>query len=182
MPHKATAYAGALALGLVVVMVLGQAVLDLPYEIRFRNDSANYWTVAGAAILAPVLSFLFARSISTVWPRRIGMLVAAVVALPCLLISSCAALEAPAVGESDKSYELLSEATVGADVYRLYRTNCGATCAYGLDLRKERELQGGIKLISSVWSLYRASEGQLKVDSSSVLVTHGNTVIGKVSR
>ena len=181
MAHKVAGFFGALGLGLAIFAVLAQAVFELPYEVRLSSDSANYWIVAAAAIAAPVFAFCLARSISKVWPRSIGILLSALIAIPCLLISSCAALEAPAVGEPDRSYELLSEATVGADVYRLYRTNCGATCAYGLDLRKERDLAEGAKLISSVWSLYRASEGTLQVDSSSVLVVHGGTVIGKVS-
>ena len=98
--------------------------------------------------------------------------------LPSLMISGCAALEAPRVNEKvDGSYELISEASGKSSNFRLYRTNCGATCAFGLDLREERDMFLGVKLVSPIWSLYRASEGRVVVDKSTVTVIHGNNIL-----
>jgi hypothetical protein len=173
----------AAAAGLAVILALiAQAMLDLPFRIRSENPATNYWIVAGLSILAPVLLFLVARPIPNALVRRTGLVAAAVIAIPCVAVSSCAMLEAPKLSERDGSYELLSEAYAGPLAYRLYRTNCGATCAFGLELREERELPLGMKLVSPRWSLYRASEGTVKVEQSAVLVVKGEDVLGKVAR
>lgn len=166
----------------IILAVFAQAMLDLPYRVRFANPAANYWAVAVLSIAAPCLLFIVVRTITQVWLRRMGLVATVVIALPCLAISSCAMMEAPKPSEVDGSYELLSEAYAGPVAYRLYRTNCGATCAYGLELREERNFLPGMKLVSPKWSLYRASEGAVKVDHSSVLVVKGGDVLGKVVR
>jgi hypothetical protein len=181
MPHKVTSLTAADAL-IVILGAFAQAALDLPYRLRFANPAANYWTVAVLCAFVPILAVLAMRTIPIAWLRRTGFVVAGLVALPCLVVSSCAMLGAPARAEADKSYELLSEAQAGAVMYRLYRSDCGATCAVGLDLREERDLPLGVKLVSPKWSLYRAAEGSVKLEQSAVLVVHGENVLGKVAR
>lgn len=78
----------------------------------------------------------------------------------------------------DPSFELLSQRQVKSVYYRLYRTNCGATCAYGLVLRKEYDLILGVKVVTPMWSQYRASEGEIVLgDTSTVRVVHGSRVL-----
>ncbi len=166
----------------MILAVFAQAMLDLPYRIRLANPAANYWAVAVLSILAPILVLTLARSINKAWLRRMGLVVSVLIALPCLAVSSCAMLEAPEFSETDGSYELLSEAYGGRFAYRLYRTNCGATCSYGLELREELVLPLGLKLVSPKWSLYPGSEGAVKMEQSSVLVVNGVDVLGKVAR
>lgn len=181
MPFNRSHFAALAVLGLILGTFL-QSALDLPYRLRFANSAANYLAVAVAALLVPVLAWWVARSFPQAWPRRIGVALAVLLGFPCLLISSCAVLEAPALAEADMSYELLSEVRASAVVYRLYRTSCGATCAFGLDLREEREFLGGIKLVSPLWSLYRASEGKLQLDQSAVRVVNGEVILAEVKR
>lgn len=181
MPHRTLRLTAAVALVLIVGAFM-QAALDLPYRIRFAPPAANYWVVAAGAALVPLLLLLLLRTVPKSWLRRVGIVATGVLVFPCLLISSCAMLEAPSPSQPDTSYELLSEAHANAVAYRLYRTNCGATCAFGLDLREERDLIFGVKLVSPKWSLYRASEGSVKVEQSSVLVVHGEEILGKVAR
>lgn len=181
MPLSRSHIAALVVLGLILGTFV-QSALDMPYRPRFANSALNFWAVAIAALLVPILTGWVARSFSPAWPRRVGLALAVLLSLPCLLVSSCAALEAPAFAEADTGYELLSEARAGAVIYRLYRTNCGATCAFGLDLREEREFLGGIKLVSPLWSLYRASEGQLHVGQSAVRVINGGVVLAEVKR
>ena len=181
MPLRSARVFAWAALALVLAMFM-QAMLDLPYCPRFASVTANYWAVAALAAVTPVLAFLVAKSIPRTRLRRLVFIGAGIVVLPCVLISSCAVLEAPRPSETDSSYELLSEASAGKVAYRLYRTNCGATCAYGLELRKEIALPFGVKLVSPKWSLYRASEGALKLEAASVLVMKGDDVLGRVAR
>lgn len=165
-----------------IAVIFLQAVLDLPYRPRFSSPALNYWIVAALAALTPVLIFLAASTIPKIWVRRTALICAMLLALPCLLVSSCALLEAPHTSEADLSYQPLSEAPTERFVYRLYRTDCGATCANGLELREELDLAFGAKLVTTRWSLYPASEGTLKLDKSSVLVVNKNSIIGAISR
>lgn len=181
MPLSLLRFITTVALALVLAMFM-QAILDLPYRPRFASVTANYWAVAVLAAVTPVLAFLVAKTIPRTWLRRLVFIGTGVMALPCVLISSCAALEAPRPSEADSSYELLSEASTGKVAYRLYRTNCGATCAYGLELREELALPFGVKLVSPKWSLYRASEGAVKLETATVLVVKGDDVLGRVAR
>jgi hypothetical protein len=181
MSHRTLRLTAAVLLAMIVGAFM-QAILDLPYRIRLTPSVANYWAVAAGAALVPPLLLLLLPALPKAWLRRIGIIATAILALPCLLISSCAMLEAPSLPEPDTSYELLSEAREDAVAYRLYRTNCGATCAFGLDLREERDLLFGVKLVSPKWSLYRASEGAVRLEQSSVLIVRGEEILGRVAR
>lgn len=168
-----------------LTLILGsalQATFDWPYRLRFASPAANYWAVAIGGILVPILLLWLSRPLARPWVRRTGMTLACLMVVPCLLISSCAALEAPSPGSSDSSYELLSEVQTGSSAFRLYRTNCGATCAFGLDLREERDLFGGLKMVSSKWGMYRASDGELRLDQASVLVVDAGRIVARVPR
>jgi hypothetical protein len=181
MPHKSAQFIVTAAL-MLILAVLAQAVLGLPYRPRFASPTANYWAVAALSTLTPVLAYLLALTVPRKWMRRTGYVGATALLLPCLFISSCAMLEAPRPFGPDTSYEFLSEVRTGRFAYRLYRTNCGATCAYGLDLREELDLPFGVKLVSPIWSLYGASEGAVKLEESFVVVVNEDGLLGKVAR
>lgn len=181
MPHKLVRFI--VPAGLILILAtFAQAMLDLPYRPRLDSPVANYWAVAVLAALTPMLALEAARLIPKKWLRRTAFFGAALLVIPCLLISICAMLEAPRPSEPDMSYELLSEVRADRLAYRLYRTNCGATCAYGLELREELDLPFGVKLVSPKWSLYRASEGAVKLEQSEVLVMKADDVLGRVAR
>lgn len=126
-------------------------MLDLPYRPRLSTPAANYWAVALLAVLTPALLFLVAR------------------------------FETPRPSEADGSYELVGQAQAERVSYRLYRTDCGATCSFGLELREELDLPFGVKLVMPKWSMYRAAEGTVRVEGSSLLIENGNDVLGKVA-
>lgn len=176
--HRSYSLFLALATLALIVVVTAQSIYKLPYQVRFSLPALNYWVSAGMALSVPFLLFWISLSLRRKWIRGLVMALSILLLLPSLVISGCAALEAPTVSENvDGSYELISEATGEASTFRLYRTNCGATCAFGLDLREEREIFLGVKLVSPVWSLYRASEGRVVVEKSTISVLHGSDVL-----
>ena len=165
------------ALAAIAVLTV-QSLLHLPYQIRFSSPALNYWLVACSAFAVPVLLFWISRKLETKWLRTLVIVLSVLLLLPCAVIAGCATLEAPTANEKgDGSYELISEASDGSKNFRLYRTNCGATCAFGLDLREEREILWGAKLVSPMWSLYRASEGRVVVKKSTVSVLHKTDIL-----
>jgi hypothetical protein len=181
MPPKAVRFLATTVL-VIIVAVIAQAVLGLPYRPRFASPAANYWAVAALSALTPLLTYFLAPRIPRKWMHLSSFVGATALLLPCLFISSCAMLEAPRLFGPDTSYEFLSEVRTGRFAYRIYRTNCGATCAYGLDLREELDLPFGVKLVSPIWSLYGASEGAVKLEESSVVVVNKGGMLGKVAR
>jgi hypothetical protein len=48
----------------------------------------------------------------------------------------------------DLSFEKIRELPVSGAIYRVYRTNGGATTNWGIALRKERPLIAGMKLVT----------------------------------
>jgi hypothetical protein len=159
-----------------------QWYLHWPYQLRSSIPTVNYWLFAIAALTFPVLLAWLVSGVVTTWARRVLLGVTFILASPCLLMSSCALLETPNINAVDNSYELLSETNDGALTYRLYRTNCGATCAYGLDLREERDLFFGFKMVSGLWSKYRADQGQVYVNGSKIQVRNGSDILTEFSR
>jgi hypothetical protein len=168
----------ALTILALITVVTAQSIYKLPYQVRFSLPALNYWVGAGMALSMPFLLFWISLSLGHKWIRGLVMALSILLLLPSLVISGCAALEAPTVSEKvDGSYELISEASRDSSKFRLYRTNCGATCVFGLDLREEHEMFLGMKLVSPIWSLYRASEGRVVVEKSTVSVLHGTDVL-----
>ncbi len=159
-----------------------QGYMGWPYQPRFSSPTLNYLFFAIAAVAFPALIAWLASGLSAKWSRRVLYGLTFILALPCLLMSSCALLETPNRNAVDNSYEFLSEANDGALTYRLYRTNCGATCAYGLDLRRERDLLLGVKLVSPLWSKYRADQGTVQVSGSKIQVKNDSEVLVEFSR
>jgi len=81
-------------------------------------------------------------------------------------------------GGSDPSYRLLSEVGRPLGSYRLYQTNCGATCAYGLELRREYSALGLLSAVSPVWQAAAEDAATLRVAGDGrVQVVRGEYVL-----
>ena len=162
----------------LIGLVFIQSTGGFPYQIRFSYPPLNYWFVAAMVLSIPILLFLIARQLQEGWLRGLVVVTGVLFSIPCLMFSGCTALEAPNLNEKiDESYVLISQASRGVSNFRLYRTNCGATCAYALDLRQELDLFLGLKLVSPIWSVDRTSEGHVVVDKSTVKVLSGTDVL-----
>jgi hypothetical protein len=171
----------ALVLLVALVLIFGQLLLGLPLQLRSSSSALNHWAAAFALVAMPVLAIYGAPALPPHWLSRKFSLVAAVLAAPTLLLAGCTALFAPSFGQSD-DFQQISEGQAGWSTYRLYRTDCGATCATGLVLRKEFDLVMGLALVTPIWSMYRASDGSVSVDDSAVWVTRGASVLAEIAR
>ena len=165
------------------LMPVVQLIFELPLQFRFGHLVTNHVAVALVMVLIPTLIFWTSVFVQYKWLRRSGICVAVLLSIPCLLISGFVIFTAPKQYEiADSSFELLDEIQNGSVVYRLYRTDCGATCAYGLNLRAERGLLLGTKLVSPLWSLDRADKGTLVITGPTVQIIDGSNVLGEISR
>lgn len=153
----------------VLTLLAAQALL--PYRLRF--DSERVAAVVNMAIAGAWLGSTWPLAASVVHPfrRRLAVWGAAALMIPCVVLIGVNLMDfwnADAAGrepidtvELDQGWRL-----------RLYRSDCGATCAYGLVLRKELDTGLGIVAVRSLWSRNRAYEGRLQMqhDGRSVLV------------
>lgn len=154
-----------------------------PLKIRFAAPSMNYWFVALLSIAVPISLALAAMTFQRRALKAVGIAVAAIATLPALLFSTFAAFEAVKIGKEgrDASYQLLGDISHGRYTYRLYLTNCGATCAYGLDLRRELDSSVGLKLVWPVWSKYRTEpSAELRLVDGVIQIIENGVVIGSV--
>ena len=157
---------------IIVLLLIGVIPLQLPITIRFSTASLNYWFFALVCMTWPITLHCFARSLKPRVARIVGAAIGiALSALPFILglLAVHEALDAGRLGY-DSSKKMLSEVVRPNGYFRLYLTNCGATCAYGLTVHREVETPMGIKFVWPLWSKYRTdSEASLRLSGTNTL-------------
>lgn len=166
-------------IALLTFAVVGIALqfVSEPYTVRFAFAPANYWVAAASCVALPLgIAWLGARAMSKA--VRVGVLVAAtLLALPFGGYALLVLISAPQ-GTEDLSLLPLGEASVPQAHYRLYQTNCGATCAFGLELRRELDIPGGLRIVSPVWSAHREEPAAVRfTEQGTVEVYRGGHVL-----
>jgi hypothetical protein len=147
-------------------------MISVPVAIRFTFAPLNYWFAGLSALAVPASALLLARSMPVGSNRSLALTLAAVMAVPQVPYGLLALSESTRMeGGTDPSYRLLSEVGRSMGSYRLYQTNCGATCSYGLELRREFSLLGLVSAVRPVWqaapedaaTLRAATDGSIQV-------------------
>lgn len=119
----------------------------------------------GVLLLSSVGLFVLARKIQKNWPRRISTILT--IFIICL---SSLRLIVLIIGMStedyqktaDPSLELIRTEPLQSSEIKVYLTNCGATCAYGVEIRQEMPLIFGITLTRSLLNEYRCTEANIE--------------------
>ncbi len=154
--------------------------MDLPLKLRATNPAVDYAVYAVFCFLVPASIVAAGWAYRKTWLRALSVIITLVIGVPTAWVGEIAfgdATEIYAQGY-DSSLELMQEAAGGAYYYRLYRTNCGALCACGLELRKEYDTPFGFKLVRTAWSFYGAEEGSLALSAREVRISYNGTVVG----
>ncbi len=136
---------------------------DIPIAVRFVNPAFNFWYVPLASTLV-----ILAVGVNLRWQLKPSVLAAnsallIIVSLPFMLISFFAHLAVSDVTKYgyDPSFEPIQTVSTQSGDYRLYRTNGGATTAFGIVVRKERQILQGLLLVREVYSEYMVYEARL---------------------
>lgn len=163
-------------------IVLALVWLPLPFKIRFETQVINYLFLGAVYAVFPLFIGLSAAKLNRRAWRIFGVIVAVVFAIPCLFISTIVFLStADFKNGQDPSFEKLSEITKGQYTYRLYLSNCGAICDFGLVLQREFDTPLGLKVIWPEWSQYPAEpSGSLRLVEHQLQVLQNGGVIGAV--
>lgn len=164
-----------------VALLIAHGLSSLPLQIRFALVPLNYLSAAALALLLPVMLIWVSLRSPWRWLTATGYIASVLVTIPVLLFVMFALIGAAEVEDNlDPALTFLSQAGPGPLRYRLYRTNCGATCNYGLGLRREYDFPLGIRLVTPVWFLYPAEEGIVQLAGDTVRVVYGSKVLGTV--
>ncbi len=135
------------------------------WQIRFSYVPANYWMAAILSISLPISMLWVALRIQRKLLKIVAIVFTVLVALPFLLFSALALFESTHIeNNTDNSFALISEGKRFGVYYRLYRSDCGATCSTDLVLRKEYDSHVGIKLVTPIWFERHQPTGTIQVD------------------
>lgn len=156
--------------------------IDLPITIRAIKSEINYAVYSFFCFLIPISIVAMGWAYAKNWIRVLSIIIAVLVGLPVGFVGMVAFDEALRVRRlgKDPSLEFLKEVSVGDYRYRLYRTNCGATCAFGLRLQKERFIPIGLKFVRPIWSYYGAEDGELTLLDKEIQVKFEGDMVAKV--
>lgn len=168
----------------IVVSVIAFNWAGWPYQIRFTLPHLNYLAYALLCLLLP-LSMLASALVTKNKHLKIGGIVLSlVIGLPSLFLAFFASIEAKHTMErgEDYSLKLLDQASTSFGTFRLYLTDCGATCSHGLLLRKEIDTSFGVKLVRPEWSVYKQNEAKLKLATNSVKVVNRGLTLYEVAK
>jgi hypothetical protein len=104
------------------------------------------------------------------WHRVAHFAALAPLLLYTMPLGTCAAMDAADTISSGvhHSFELRGSLALGPARVRVYRTNCGATCDYGVVIRHERPVLPGVLLVRELGSWYHAGAAELAADPAGV--------------
>jgi hypothetical protein len=114
----------------------------------------NYWFAGLSALAVPAAMVGLGLALRWRWAGAGLILLAVLSAVPLAPFALLAFLAAS--DQADPQHSNLwkiDEVQRQQYKYRLYRTDCGATCNYGLALQKEVDVFHVGKLVSPIWSI-----------------------------
>ncbi len=148
---------------LIVVVIWLMALMAAKLGVELES-----WKAQNRAVLAfwlvPFGLWVLAVKIRPSRWRTICLNVVAILSLISILPAGCSWLDVrhEHEGTVNFSFEPLHRQVFGGGDIVLYRTNCGATCSFGLVLRQERLLVSGLKLTRVIGRWYPADMASIQ--------------------
>jgi hypothetical protein len=146
-----------------------------PWLLRFSSETLNCWFMAVTAFSVPVSLLALGWVAQSTWRKAMAITLAVTTALPLGLLGLIALLESI---DATASFRPIAELQADGHTYRLYQTDCGATCAFGLVLQREIEFLHVIKVVVPLWVKDHESDATLTaMPDGDVAVVRGGTVL-----
>jgi hypothetical protein len=153
-------------------------MIGWPYQIRFSAEYLNYLIFGLLCLLLPVSLFVRSLFVSNKELRIAGVVFSVMVAVPAFLFALFAFMDVSDVAkQGDTSQQIIGNAVTEQGVFRLYLMNCGATCSYGLLLKKEIDTPIGVKFVKPIWSIDKESEARITATNNAIRITKGNVTL-----
>jgi hypothetical protein len=150
--RRAIAFIGLLLAGFAAV------VANWHHEVlRFSLPVLNPLALL-AGLTLPIIAVVAAASRLSGWWRGTTLLLLVVPVVYSVFAGFVVAFHLAMVIDdgTDRSFEALGVVPVEGGRVSIYRTNCGATCNYGVAVRQERSLLPGVLLVRRLPGFYPA--------------------------
>lgn len=161
---------------IVLVLVYIGTLLNYLYPmIRFEN-AYNNLVFTAIVLLIPMVLFLQSFRLKNLLVKIVSVLSLGVLSLASLFLILVVVLKISMLSTSgyDPSFEELR--TLQVDEYKVtaYRLNGGATTAYSMVVRQEKNLGLGLMMVKELYSQYRKGDVELEWEDH-VLFIDGET-------
>ena len=146
--------------------------------LRFPHPTANYVIVA-MAMLLPGAALLLADTLRSMILRVVVGICTGLACLPAalyLLLAFVGVVTTVFRGGVDGGFEPIQAVAVDRSILRVYRTNGGATTAFGIVVRQEMTIAPGVRLVRNVYSAYPADTAQVGAVTRRAAVIDADTV------
>jgi hypothetical protein len=170
---------GAAALLTTSLLAFGLALLPGPWLPRFTYAPLNYWFTGVSALAMLIALLALGLALRARWTGIVLILLAFLLAIPLAPVAVITLMAASDQADPKHSnLRKLDEVSNDQYKYRLYQTDCGATCDYGLELRKELDVIHVAKLVSRLWSKNGEKSATLRFTKSGQLqVVEGDRIL-----
>ncbi len=157
------------------MIAFGLAMSNGPGDLCFRSTTLNHGFVVLAAWCVPASLVALGQALRKTWGTWVMMTLAAVTAVPLVPLGLLVLMFS---SFADESFALLSELPTERGLYRLYQSNCGATCSNDLVLQRDVEMFFIFKRATPVWNAERQDPAELRLTpEGNVQVVRDNWVV-----
>jgi hypothetical protein len=151
------------SIGLLLVG-FGAIVANWHHEaLRFSSPVLNALALL-AGLALPIVALVVAASRLAGWWRGTALVLLVLPVVYSLFAGFLVTFHLAMVidGGTDRSFEALGAVPVEGGRVGVYRTNCGATCNYGVAVRQEHPLMPGVLLVRRLPGFYPAYKATLE--------------------
>lgn len=154
-------------------------------NVLFQNPALNHFAFVILVLSIPVLLMALAWVTINNWGKAALIIMGVISLFPSIPIGALAAFQGLQIFElgKDSSFEKVAELPHGSKALRLYVSNCGAICDFGLVLREEFDMPLGLKVTRTIWSANDTSDmaTMRRLDDTKVQVIQRDGAIDDVS-
>ena len=135
------------------------------FKVRFNSPYLNYFAVSFLLFILPISALIESLFVKGKMYKIIFGVCILVAAVPLYVGGGVAAFAGYEIYKDKRDPFKLQVDSVSNELgtFRLYQTNCGATCSFGLLLQREFDLPIGIKFTKEIWATENGTEGNGKI-------------------
>ena len=137
------------------------------FKVRFNSPYLNYFAVSFLLFTLPISALIESLFVKGKIYKIIFGVCILIVAVPLYVCGGVSAFAGYEIFKDKKDPFKLQIDSVSNEMgtFRLYQTDCGATCSFGLLLQPEFDLPIGIKFTKEIWATEKETDGNGKIIS-----------------
>ncbi len=135
------------------------------------------------AYVCVIVAFVHSFSLTNLFAKILSSVIFGIITLvgfPFLFLSGADLAGTIARGGKDYSFECINEIKYNAQKIKVYRTNGGATTAFGIIVREEKEILPGLLYVHKLFDRYPMETVGMKIENDTTLLlmdTYNNNIV-----